>query len=87
MKKALVIFVAVAVILLVGINVVNAFAHDDYSDEELMTMYVDDHYGEDYYGIIDGSDDDYIYFKLYGHGMKKSYCSITREYWTNYYNE
>lgn len=87
MKKALFTFVVVAVIVLVGINVINAFAHTELTDTELMTKYIEVNYEGDCYGIVDQdhTDDQYIKFTVYEHGMECGYVGINREYYQNLY--
>lgn len=87
LKKLLVGWVAIAMVLLVGINVVKGFK-DNATDEYTMNAYIDEHYGEQCYGVLsDHRDDKYINFKVYENGECKSLTSINRDVYQSIYTE
>lgn len=52
MKKLLVLYVAFAMTLLVGINVVKMYEYYTTSEEEIMEQYINENYGEEYHGVL-----------------------------------
>lgn len=91
MKKILVLWVACAMTLLVGINVVNG-ALGDMKDKELMNRYVRENYGEQCYGVLcpneaGDKNDEYVEIEVYQNGVLRYNVSFDREYYQNLYND
>lgn len=86
MKKILVTWIAISIIVLAGINVVNA-VNKDMTDKEIAESYVIEEYGEEYYVEMTRSDEDFIRFDVYLDGDRKYLTSIDRDHYTNKYNE
>ena len=53
----------------------------DLSDEELVSNYITERYGSDYYGIIWGDSDGYIKYEVYdSDGELTNLCTTNREW-------
>lgn len=87
MKKLLVAYVAIAIAVLVGINVVHGVEKES-PDEYLMNRYILDNYGAEYEGVLwdDVSDEEFIKFEVTLNGEGKYISSINREYYQHLYD-
>lgn len=85
MKKILVTWVAFAIVVLLGINIVKGFT-GELSDEEIMNKYITEEHGEQCYGTLLECDDECIRFEIYENGCPRWYSSINRNYYQNYYD-
>lgn len=87
LKKLLVGWVAIAMVLLVGINVVKG-VNNNLTDEHTMNEYIVEHYGDQCYGVLsDYKDDKYIHFKVYENGECRYSTSINRDVYQSIYAE
>lgn len=88
MKKLLVLWIAVGIIVLGGINIVNAI-DKDMTDKEIAEAYVLEEHGENYYvEMTDHDDDEYVEFHVMDeNGNIKYRTGIDRKYYFNRYNE
>ena len=86
-KKLVTGYIAVAITILLGLNIYNTITeHKLPSDEEMMNMYIEHVCGEDYTGaLIDKCDDEFVHFAIYrpdGRCMFKDWCFTRDDFWS-----
>ena len=87
MKKMVIMWVALAMTVLVGINVVKGFTGEVSVEEKIMEEYIDEEYGEECYGALLDCDEEWIRFVVYENGVDRWHTSINREYYAHKYSE
>lgn len=90
MKRLLVVYVAFAITLLLGINVFNAVKEviSSPTDEEIMNEYICEHYGDQCYGeLVDCNEKDIDFLVYDQNGDVRYSTTIDREYYSYLCNE
>lgn len=81
MKKLLVMYVAIGLTLLVGINIFNCFM-GEMTDEELMNKYIAENYNDHCYGtLMDCTNEECIKFMVQENGVTRSMAIIEKDYY------
>ena len=90
MKKMLWTWVAIAITLLISVNVYKTIKTETITDQYILDRYVEEERGDTYYGVIweDNTDDEYIGYLIYDENDELRYVgSCRREYYMNKYCE
>lgn len=89
MKKFLAVYVGLALMLLIGVNVVDATNIFGMTDEEIMNKYIEERYGDRYYGVLDEDlcDENEIGFDVYQKEYYRYTVWIDKDYFENRYDD